>query len=229
MTLIRNLLQSGYNKLKHLKTALLDSEVLLSFVLQKPRAYILAHPEDEVPNDKVEQFNNLIARRAAHEPVAYLINQKEFYNQNFYVDKRVHIPRPSTEDLIDCIKKIIPPDFIGTIADIGTGSGCIAVTLALEYPRAKIIATDISDEALKVVRQNARDLGANKIEFLCGDLLSPLPGPIDVIVSNPPYGWPARSGSARAGEPQDWSDDPEIFFQPKISYESGTDGLAAIS
>lgn len=239
MSTIRNLLEYGTDKLKTFETSHLDCEVLLSYVLQKPREYLLTHLDDIIKEEQDKQFHDLIARRAKYEPIAYLTKRKEFYGRNFYIDERVHIPRPSTEDMIDIIirllggcaeeaQKTIPRDFSGSVADIGTGSGCIAVTLALEFPNAKIITTDISQDALSVARQNARALGADKIEFLRGDLLAPLPAPVDIIVSNPPYGWPKVVRSFSEGRTKAWTNDEEVFFQPKISYESGTDGLDVI-
>ena len=109
---IRDLLKSGCDQLQHLETAPLDSEVLLSYVLNQPREYILAHAADEVPSGHAEQFQALIAERAQHKPIAYLIKQKEFYGRTFYVDERVHIPRPATEDLIDYIKAKMPKNFL---------------------------------------------------------------------------------------------------------------------
>lgn len=230
MLTIHNLLQESYKTLAHLDTAILDTEVILAHVLNKPREYLLTHKEDKVSPEQEQQFNALIARRANHEPVAYLINQKEFYGRNFFVDQRVHIPRPATEDLIDYIKTKIPTNFSGTMADIGTGSGCIAITLSLEFPQAKIIATDISDDALEVAKYNIKQinrtdahrdsgcpLSGRSIDLRKSNLLNALDKPVDIIVSNPPYGWS-----------NDWSNDQEIKYQPKISYESGTDGLDAI-
>lgn len=230
------ILQSGSKQLQHLETLDLDVEVLLSHVLNKPREYILAHSEDEVSVEQEQRFNALITDRAQHKPIAYLTRHKEFYGRDFFVDERVHIPRPATEDLIDFIKKNVPSDFSGTMADIGTGSGCIAITLALEFPRAKIIATDISEEALNITKKNALKylsetnlwlahkgkgfpLSQPQIRFAIyqGDLLAALPEPVDIIVSNPPYGWL-----------EGWSDDKETLEQPLISYESGIDGLDAI-
>ena len=215
---IQELLQYGQNKLKHTKSPHLDAEVLLSYVINKPREYVLTHSDEDVPADKIKKFNDLITRRAKHEPVAYLINKKEFYGRDFHVDNRVHIPRPATEDIVDAIKNKLPADFSGTIADIGTGSGIIAITLALEFPRATIIATDISQDALKVAQQNTTRLNvAERITFLLGDLLDPLKSPVDIIVANLPYGW--KGG---------WTDDREVFFQPKKSFDGGKNGLIYI-
>lgn len=226
MSTIQELQKKACINLSHLETPSLDCEVLLSFVLQKPREYILAHAEAEVSPEQEKQFNDLLSQRAKHKPIAYLTKHKEFYGRDFYVDERVHIPRPATEDMIDFIKKNVPGDFSGTMADIGTGSGCIAITLALEFPQAKIIATDISEDALNVTKQNVASLNA-KIDFYNGDLLDALPGPVDIIVSNPPYGW-AEGWPAGRSFSEVWSDDQETKQQPPISYESGFDGLDAI-
>jgi len=219
MSSIRELINQAQSKLKNTKSPQLDSEVLLSYIIGKPREYILAHFDEDVPGDKVEQFEKLIARREKHEPVAYLTKRKEFYGRDFYVDKRAHIPRPATEDLIDYIKASVPPDFNGSMADIGTGSGCIAITLAHEFPEAKIIATDACQDALDVAQKNAVSHQVeNRIAFLKGNLLEPLPGPVDILVSNPPYGW--HYG---------WTNDPEIEFQPTESYIAGNNGLDCIN
>jgi len=187
------------------------------------------------------KFEELIARRAKHEPVAYLIKNKEFYGRNFYVDKRVHIPKPATEDLIDAVLRVIarsdaaiPYSEPFTIADIGTGSGCIAITLALELQTAKIIATDISSDALDVARHNADILGASdRITFLKGNLLPPLTEKSDIIIANLPYGWHVSPhllrGRLRGGSSEEiWTTDKEVFFQPRASYDGGHQGLELI-
>jgi len=214
-----DLLADAYRELARLATPELDSEVLLAHVLKKPRAYLLSHPEKMLDDDESRAFGELVARRARHEPIAYITRHKEFYGRDFYVDKRVHIPRPATEDVIGAVARELPRDFGGAIADIGTGSGCIAVTLALEFPKTRVFGTDISTDALAVAQQNAHALGASeRITFLNGSLGEPLTTPVDVLVANLPYGW--RTG---------WTRDREVFFQPNISYISGRDGLAAIS
>jgi len=219
MMTAHDLLADAYRELARLATPELDSEVLLAHVLKKPRAYLLSHPEKMLDDDESRAFGELVARRARHEPIAYITRHKEFYGRDFYVDKRVHIPRPATEDVIGAVARELPRDFGGAIADIGTGSGCIAVTLALEFPKTRVFGTDISTDALAVAQQNAHALGASeRITFLNGSLGEPLTTPVDVLVANLPYGW--RTG---------WTRDREVFFQPNISYISGRDGLAAIS
>jgi len=218
MSSIQKLLDNTYNKLKHLESPHLDSEVILSYIIDKPREYILTHSDEDIPADKTKQFDDLVARRAKNEPVAYLINNKEFYGRNFFVDSRVHIPRPATEDLINTIKDHVPEDFDGTIADIGTGSGCIAITLALEFPGARITATDISSDALEVAQRNADNLNvSDRVTLLKGDLISPVSVSTDIIVANLPYGWN-----------ENWTEDKEVLFQPKKCYNGGENGLEYI-
>jgi len=203
----------------------LDSEVLLSYVLEKPREHLLAHPDASVGDDQARQFRTLIRQRSKYKPVAYLTHNKEFYNRPFYISECVHIPRPATEDLIDNIKTVINERFDGTIADIGTGSGCIAITLALEFPKAKIIASDISKDALKIAQHNAHDHGVDgRIAFLAGSLLEPLVDQIDIIAANLPYGW-TQAVRSLGGK---WTDDPETLAQPVIVYDGKTCGLGLI-
>ncbi len=219
-------LSDARKTLSHLETPGLDSEVLLAHVLGCGRERVLMHPEEVLHDAGSRAFVALVARRAEHEPVAYLTGRKEFYGRQFYVDRRVHIPRPATEDVVDAVKRELSRDFEGTLADIGTGSGCIAVTLALEFPKTRVVATDISEDALAVARQNAEHqgrieatppLGASRplmerITFLHGSLGEPITVPVDVLVANLPYGW--KDG---------WTRDREVFFQPEISYWGGAD------
>jgi len=209
--------KTGLNKLKN---SHIEVEILLSNAISKDRAFLFTHPEKRLTKNQIKKFNSSVKRRIKSEPIAYIINKKEFYGRPFFIDKRVHIPRPETEDMIDEIKKQIPKNFSGTIVDIGTGSGCIGITLALELGKAKIIATDISKKAIEVAKKNAKSLGAKNIKFALGNLFDPikkLKNKIDIIASNPPYGW--EDG---------WTRDKEIFFQPKISYLAKEKGMEAI-
>ena len=115
--IIRDLLHKSEQILKHLASARLDCEVILSYVLNKDRAYILAHLDEDAPTDKIAQFDKLIARRAKHEPIAYLTNKKEFYSRDFFVDNRVHIPRPATEDMIGIILSVIARNELYSTSD----------------------------------------------------------------------------------------------------------------
>ena len=189
---IQQALTWAINKLhKSSPTSSLDAEVLLSLVLKKPKEFLYTHPETKLTNTQQKKLKTLVSRRAKGEPIAYLTNRKEFYGLDFYVDKRVLIPRPETELLVNKIIELfqVPGSKFQVIADIGTGSGCIAVALAKHLPKAKIIATDISKPALRVARRNARKHGI-KIKFFHGSLLQPLKSQkIDIIVANLPYGW----------------------------------------
>ena len=169
-----------------------DAETLLAHVLHQPRAWLLAHPEAEIDVSHATSFSALTARRAAGEPLQYLIGIQEFFGLELHVTPAVLIPRPETEHLVEAVLawshlQIKPL----RIADIGTGSGAIAVALAAHVPSAEIIATDISADALAIARDNALRLGfSDRIHFVQGHLLadtnSPA-APYDAIVSNPPY------------------------------------------
>jgi len=203
--IIQQTLISGIKKLrsKNKPSAHLDAEVILSYVLKKPRGYLLANQEKKITSSQLKKFNILISRRQKGTPIPYLTNHQEFYGLDFFVNKKVTIPRPETELLIEEVVKyarliyhklyaISHKPII--IAEIGTGSGCIAVTLAKYLPEAKIYATDISAKALAVAKINAKKHKVLKrIKFLKGDLLSSLgrlrssDRKIDILVANLPY------------------------------------------
>ena len=156
------------------------------------RTDLIIRAHDEVPEEIEQAFDKLIQRRKAREPLAYISGEKEFWSRPFHVSSDVLIPRPETEHLIEEVLARFPDqqgDYY--FCDIGTGSGCIAVTLACEYPNAQVVATDISEAALSIARSNAENLNAsNRIIFRHGDMLQALnenDGPFDAIISNPPY------------------------------------------
>jgi len=166
-------------------SAYLDAEILLSHSLKKPKEFLYTYPEYILPQSAKKRFITFLKRRLMREPIAYIINKKEFYGRNFYVDKRVLIPRPETEKIIQNAKtKIQNSKCKILIIDIGTGSGCIIITLAKELLRSVetrfiafpgFVATDISKDALKVAKKNARAHGVEKyITFLQGNLLEPI-------------------------------------------------------
>lgn len=173
-------------------TSGLDAEVLLAFVLKKERDFFIGHANGEIAPLDEKQFRALICERKKGMPVAYLIGTKEFYGRDFFVNPTVLIPRPETELLIDAVCAFVRKHSITApkILDIGTGSGCIAVTLKKKLPDAEIFATDISYDALAVAKKNAREHNVD-IKFLHGDLFAALArkwrGRFDIIVSNPPY------------------------------------------
>ena len=177
----------------HSDSPILDSEILLCAATKKPKEFIFTHPEKKLIGKQVSVYKKLIARRAKHEPIAYILSRKEFYGFEFFVNKDVLIPRPDTETLINAVIVLSPK----TIIDIGTGGGAIAITLKKLLPKTQIFASDISPSALALAKKNAKYLGA-KIIFKKGDLLEPFQSLLDtgfpmgtrypiVITANLPY------------------------------------------
>lgn len=178
-------------KIAQSKISGLDSELILSFLLSKDRSFLHAHPDLILPKSLQNKANKFLSRRENNEPLAYIFGYKEFYGRNFKVTKNTLIPRPATEDIIDLIKSQ-RKNFSSQpkILDLGTGSGCIAITLALEIPSSKITAADICQKALKVAKFNADNLHSQNITFIKSDLLSSkeLAGArFDIICANLPY------------------------------------------
>lgn len=168
-------------------TAALDAELLARHVLHWDRATWLTRRMDS-PDERFSlDYAVAIARRTAREPVAYIRGIQEFWGREFQVTPAVLIPRPETELTIEVAEEVLSERPAASVVDVGTGSGCIAITLALEHPAARIYATDISGEALAVARANAARLGATRIHFTQGRYLADVPQPVDFIVTNPPY------------------------------------------
>jgi release factor glutamine methyltransferase len=202
------------------RTPRLDAEILLAHVLGYTRAHLLAASSDQLDQEQVLVFQRLITRRAHNEPVAYLTHQREFYGLDLFIDTRVLVPRPETELLVDLaliyarhILAISPTEL--HIADVGTGSGAIALALAANLPpQARIYATDISADALEVAAANvARHGHSAQVRLLQGDLLAPLPEPVHLIVSNPPY---TVLSEIDAGVRD---------HEPSLALDGGSDGL----
>ena len=167
-----------------------DAELLLLHTLQISRATLLAHPDDELTSDQLYLYERSIHRRLAHEPVQYIIGQQEFFGLALHVTPAVLIPRPETEHLVESVLARLPHDHPVSIADVGTGSGAIAIALAVHLPEAHITALDFSTEALHIAQLNAENHDvAQRIRFLQSDLFAALPpgAGFDAIVSNPPY------------------------------------------
>ena len=207
--------------------ARLEAEVLLRHVLGFDRAGFLVRRAEDLPEDALARLLPLLERRLAREPLAYIIGHKEFYGLDFLVDRRALIPRPETEGLVERVFALVSaggpfnrPGYTPAIVDVGTGSGCIAVALAVHLPGARVWATEVSEGALALARESAgRRAVGERITFLQGDLLTPLTHQVDVIVSNPPY---------IAGEEID-SLPPEIArYEPRAALDGGADGLAVI-
>jgi release factor glutamine methyltransferase len=165
----------------------LEARLLLAHVMQIPRARIISHPETATDAASVVEYRRLLARRAAGEPLAYLTGRREFWSLDLVVTPDVLVPRPETELLVERALTLRPAAN-GFVADLGTGSGAIALSLARERPRWRVLATDISAAALEIARVNAAALGLTQVQFRQGDWYAPVRGErFDLIVSNPPY------------------------------------------
>ena len=165
-----------------------DARVLLRHALQVDDAYLIAHRDEALTAEQAAAFVSLRARRAAGEPVAYIVGAREFFSLEFKVTPAVLIPRPETELLVEVALERIPENRAARALDLGTGSGCIAIALAKQRPHAEIAAVDRSAAALEVARHNARRHAVSNVEFKSGDWFTALdPQRFDVIVSNPPY------------------------------------------
>jgi release factor glutamine methyltransferase len=198
----------------------LDARVLLCHVTTRDPAYLAAHPETELRAADSTRFTELVDRRARGEPVAYLTGEREFYGRSLRVSPAVLIPRPETELLVDLALERLPADGSSRVLDLGTGSGCIAVAIASERSRSKILAVDQSIDALTVARRNALEHGLGNVSFLQSDWFSGLRNgeEFDMIVSNPPY--------VAAGDAHLQSGD--LRFEPAAALVAGADGLGAI-
>ena len=203
--------------------ARLESELLLRHVLGIDRAAFLRLKEREMPPDARQRFLPLLERRLAREPLAYIIGKRAFFGMMFEVDRNVLIPRPETEGLVERALALASGGWMGgspLIADVGTGSGCIAVTLAAKLPGARLLACDVSAAALGVAQRNAERYNvATHIRFIAGDLLTLVTNQIDAIISNPPYIPSAEIDTLP----------PEIArYEPLWALDGGADGLAVI-
>lgn len=220
-------LQNNTEFLKNagIPSARLDALILLEDAIGRDRAYLLAHPELELGKDTIEVLENHLNRRTRHEPLAYIRGKSEFYGREFLVTPATLQPRPETETMIDLLKHVYQIEDWGlgidepsSILDIGTGSGCIAITAKLEFPELQVLATEINEDALKIAEKNAQNLGAN-IEFHQGNLLepisnlqSPILSPL-AILANLPY------------VPNKHTINKAAMQEPKIAIFGGSDGL----
>ncbi|HWS84396.1 MAG TPA: peptide chain release factor N(5)-glutamine methyltransferase [Ktedonobacteraceae bacterium] len=224
MATLQDALAKGKGMLGYpiVRSAQLDTQVLLCHVLGIERAMLYAYPEREVNPLQEQQYFTLIARKKQYEPVPYLTGHKEFYGLDFFVDRRVLIPRPETELLVETalelIKRSIASGHVPIVADIGTGSGAIPIAIAVEEPRLPYIyASDISSDALEVAHLNCqRHHVTERVKLLQGDLVSPLPEPVDLLLANLPY--------VGTDEVDDIPPDVHLY-EPHLALFSGPDGL----
>ncbi|MBA2410204.1 MAG: peptide chain release factor N(5)-glutamine methyltransferase [Gammaproteobacteria bacterium] len=210
--------------LAHARTALrvitetpaLDAELLLARALERDRSYLHAHPEAVLNEAQRRHFDNMVQRRAQGEPLAYILGFKEFWSLKLRVTQDVLIPRPETELLVELALARIPERARWNVADLGTGSGAIAIAIAKERPDASVVATDISYAALTLAADNAMRLGIANARFVMGNWFAPLRESFHVIISNPPY--------VDADDPH--LRNPALRFEPSQALISAERGLA---
>lgn len=220
MARIETLLEDAIQQFVDSDSPRLDAEILLAHALHKPRSYLRAFAEVEVDAESEQAFLLLVARRVAGEPVAHLTGEREFWSLPLQVSADTLIPRPDTELLVEQALERIPTDANWHIADLGTGSGAIALAIASERPRCHIVACDISTAALAVAQANAQQLKLNNVEFRHSDWCSALADDeqFKMIVTNPPY-IPAADPHLQQGD---------VRFESRLALVSGEDGLDAI-
>jgi len=203
-------------------TARLDAELLLAHALRVDRVRLYMDMDRPLSPDELAAMRALVVRRRKREPVAYLLGQREFYRRAFVVNQAVLVPRPDTETLIERALVLLPTERAAQVLDLCTGSGAIAVTLAAERPQARVVATDVSPEALAVARTNAEKHGVDaRVELRLGDLFQALePGTrYDLIVANPPY--------VRSGDLAELA--AELHHEPALALIAGDDGLSVLT
>jgi release factor glutamine methyltransferase len=224
MMTIAGAIQEGAQRLREggVPEARREAGSLLSFVLGRDRTFLIGHADDEIESDALERFRESIERRGAGEPLQYIVGAQDFYGREFCVTPDVLIPRPETELLVEAALAVVR-ETVPVICDVGTGSGCIAITLLCERSESRAVAVDASSSAIEIARTNALRLGvSDRIAFVvsdCFDSLNPDANQFDLIASNPPY----VAGEMMAGLQREVRD-----HEPLMALSPGADGLAII-
>ena len=221
--IIKNILKQAYQKLNNsnIRNANLDCEILLSNIINQKREYVILNSKKSLDKKHVNIFNNLIERRKKREPVAYLINEKEFWKETFYVDNTVLIPRPDTELLIESVMKYTKRDSKLHVLDIGTGSGCILLSILNERKNFTGIGIDISKKSIKVSKYNTKRLKLhNRSKFYISDVDNFLIGKYDIVVSNPPY---IENSTLK------YLDSDVVDYEPRLALKGGHGGFSEIT
>ncbi len=224
MPSLRNVIQETHRTLESagIPDARLEAEVMVMDVMRMPRQSIFAEQESQVSEQQQQSLNAIVERRLTREPLAYILNYREFYGVNLLVNPDVLIPRPETETMVEhalfmALMGMESRELV--IADIGTGTGAIAINLAIHLPAARIYATDAYDATLDVAAYNIRMHNvADRITLLKGDLLEPLPEPVDVIAANLPYLPTDRIPTLQ----------PEVQWEPIAALDGGPGGIDLI-
>ena len=219
---IENILNEGIDILQKNKIAnpQLDSEILLSNSIKRDKKHIILNPKEILNSEQLEKFNSLIERRKKGEPIAYLINKKEFWKDEFFVNKDVLIPRPDSELIIEQVLKIYSKDVQLQVLDIGTGSGCILLSILKERSNFYGTGIDISKKSINVSKFNAKQLNlTNRVKFFHSSVDNFNNGKYDIIVSNPPY---IEQSSLK------YLEKDVVNFEPKLALNGGFDGFSKI-
>ena len=199
----------------------LDSEILLSKIIKKNRKYLILNSNEELKKKYIKSFDYLVKRRKKGEPIAYLINKKEFWKQNFYINQNVLIPRPDTETLVEETLKLFNVNSKLNMLDIGTGSGCILLSILKERRNFFGTGIDISKKAINVARFNAKmHQLSNRVKFYNSDVDKFLIGKYDLVVSNPPY---------IKRQDLKYLEVDVKGFEPKLALDGGKDGFSKIT
>ena len=207
-------------KKEFIRNPSLDSEIILSNILKINRDKLLLNLDKTIRNSEITKFNNLIDRRKKREPVAYILGHKNFWKSNFKVNKDVLIPRPETEHLVEEVLNIIPKNASFNVLDIGTGSGCIIISIILERKKSRGVAIDISKKALYIAKYNAKMQHIqNRIKFVNSNIDKFSLGKYDLIISNPPYIINYKIS---------YLDDDVKLYEPKVALDGGVDGYSEI-
>ncbi len=219
---IQSLLNYSNKKLKQnlITSAMLDGEILLQKAIKKDRKFLILNPEKNIKKSKVQLFKSLVRRRQKGEPISYIINKKEFWNNNFYINNDVLIPRPDSETLVEQVLKIYDKNAKKNILDIGTGSGCLLLAILKERDNFFGTGIDISKKALNVASFNAKvHQLSNRVKFYNSDVDKFLLGKYDLIISNPPYIENYRLKYLDRGI---------ISYEPRIALDGGHDGCSKV-
>ena len=211
---IQRLTESYKLRKEHSYTAHLDAEVLLYYTLEKPYSYLFTWPEKVLTSNQLNQFEAVLNQRLQGVPIAYLTGEKDFWSLNLKVTPSVLIPRPDTEHLIE-LALTMDVCQQAVVADLGTGSGAIALAIAYERPKWSILAVEKFSESIAIAKENASKNCIKNVQFLLGSWCEPLPENLDMIVSNPPY---IRENDAHLSQ-------GDIQFEPKTALIAGHDGL----
>ena len=224
MASVREIIQLCHHELQAIgiPDARLEAEVIVMNVMRMPRQDLFAHQEDDATTQHEQDIQGILDRRQTREPLAYILGYREFYGVNLLVNSDVMIPRPETETIVEhalfmALMGMESPQLV--IADVGTGTGAIAINLAIHIPAARIYAVDLTDPVLNVASYNIRSHNvADRVTLCQGDLLEPVPEQVDLVVANLPYIPTGRIPTLQ----------PEVQWEPKMALDGGQDGLGLV-